>query len=49
MQHRELFGANAMRLLDASYPMFEYAARIRADTGLKTPDALHAATALRAG
>ena len=38
-----------MRLLDASYQVFEDAARLRAETGLKTPDALHAATALLAG
>ena len=49
MQYRELFVANAVRLLEASYGVFEDAARIRADTRLKTPDALHAATALRAG
>ena len=49
MQYRELFAANAVRLLEASYGVFEDAARIRADTRLKTPDALHAATALRAG
>ena len=29
--------------------MFEDAARLRAETGLAIPDALHAATALRAG
>lgn len=49
MQYRELFESNAVRLLDASYSVFEDAARIRAETGLKTPDALHAATALRSG
>ena len=49
MQYRELFGANAVRLLEASYTVFEDAARLRADTGLAIPDALHAATALRAG
>jgi len=49
MQYRELFSSNAVRLLDASYQVFEDAARLRASTGLKTPDALHAATALRAG
>ena len=49
MQYRELFRANAVRLLDASYEVFEDAARLRAETGLATPDALHAATALRAG
>ena len=48
MQYRELFGANAVRLLEASYGVFEDAARLRAETGLATPDALHAATALRA-
>ena len=49
MQYRELFASNAVRLLDASYQVFEDAARLRAQTGLRTPDALHAATALRAG
>ena len=47
LQYRELFASNALRLLDASYQVFEEAARLRAETGLKTPDALHAATALR--
>ena len=49
MQYRELFGTNAVRLLEASYSVFEDAARLRAETGLAIPDALHAATALRAG
>ena len=48
MQYRELFDAHAVRLLDASYQVFEDAARLRAASGLKTPDAIHAATALRA-
>ena len=48
LQYRELFPSNAVRLLDASYQVFEDAARLRAETSLKTPDALHAATALRA-
>lgn len=47
MQYRELFEANAVRMLDASYSVFEDAARLRAKTGLKIPDALHAATALQ--
>ena len=47
MQYRELFGSGEVRLLDASYSVFEDAARLRAETGLKTPDALHAATALQ--
>ena len=49
LQYRELFASNVVSLLDASYQVFEDAARLRAETGLKTPDALHAATALRAG
>ncbi len=49
MQYREVFASNALRLLDTSYEMFEDAARLRAESGLKLPDALHAATALRAG
>ena len=48
-QYRELFEAGAVRLLEASHPVFEDAARLRAETGLAIPDALHAATALRAG
>ena len=48
-QYRELFASHAVRLLDASYQVFADAARLRAETALKTPDALHAATALRAG
>ena len=48
-QYRELFGANAVQLLEASYPVFEDAARLRAEARLTTPDAIHAATALRAG
>ena len=47
-QYRELFASNAVRLLDASYQVFEDAASIRAETGLRTPDAIHAATALLA-
>ena len=47
-QYRELFASNAVRLLDASYQVFEQAASIRAETGLNTPDAIHAATAIRA-
>ena len=49
LQYRELFASNAVRLLDTSYQVFADAARLRAETALKTPDALHAATALRAG
>ena len=46
---RSMFDANEVRLIPATRELWEDAARIRADTGLKTPDALHAATALRAG
>ena len=49
LQYRELFETNAVKLLDASNAVFEYASRIRAETGLETPDALHASTPLRAG
>ena len=49
LQYRELFASNTVRLLDASYQVFADAVRLRAETALKTPDALHAATALRAG
>ena len=49
LQYRERFASNAARLLDASYRVFEDAARLRAETSLKMPDALHAATSLRAG
>ena len=42
------FRANAVRLLEASYEVFDDAARLRAQTGLAIPDAIHAATALRA-
>ena len=47
-QYRELFASGAVRLLEPSYDVFEAAAGIRAETGLKTPDAIHAATAIRA-
>ena len=49
VQYRDLFEINAVRLLEATYAVFEDAARIRAETALATPDALHAAAALRAG
>ncbi len=37
-----------MVLLPATRQLWEDAARLRAETGLKTPDSLHAATDLRA-
>ena len=48
-QYRAMFESGAVRLLDAPYSVFDDAARIRAETRLKTPDALHAATALSVG
>ena len=48
MLFRALFDANEVSLIPASRPLWEEAARLRAMTGLKTPDALHAATALHA-
>ena len=45
---RSLFTAREMVLVPATRQLWEDAARLRAETGLKTPDALHAATALRA-
>ncbi len=46
---RALFDAQEVSLISATRELWEGAARIRADTRLKTPDALHAATALQAG
>ena len=45
---RSLFATREMVLVPATCQLWEDAARLRAETGLKTPDALHAATALRA-
>ena len=43
-----LFGAKEVRLIPTTRQLWEEAARLRARTGLKTPDALHAAAALYA-
>ena len=45
---RSLFEANEVRLIAATGSLWEDAARLRAETGLKTPDALHAASTLQA-
>ena len=45
---RSLLSANEVRLIPASRSLWEDTARLRAETGLKTPDALHAASALQA-
>ncbi len=46
---RSLFDAREVGLVPATRELWEDAARLRAKTGLKTPDALHAATALQTG
>lgn len=48
MLFRALFDAKEVRLIPTTRPLWEEAARLRAETGLKTPDALHAAAALHA-
>ena len=45
---RSLFDSNEVMLIPTTQSLWEEAARLRAETGLKTPDALHAAAALRA-
>jgi len=42
---RTLLAAREVRLIPTTAVLWEQAARLRATTGLKTPDALHAATA----
>ncbi len=49
MLFRSILAAAEMNLIPATLAPWEDAARIRAATRLATPDALHAATALRAG
>ena len=49
MLFRSILAAAEIDLIAATLATWEDAARIRAETGLATPDALHAATALRAG
>ena len=45
---RALLHSREVQLIPATLSLWEHAARLRANTGLKTPDALHAATALDA-
>ena len=45
---RSLFDAIEVDLIPVTRSLWEKAALLRAETGLKTPDALHAATALHA-
>ena len=49
MLFRSILASAEMNLIPATLAIWEDAARIRAETGLATPDALHAATALRTG
>ena len=44
-----LFDASEVDLIPVTRALWEEAAILRAETGLKTPDALHAATAIHAG
>ena len=46
---RNVFAAPEVQVVPATRRHWEETARLRAATGLKTPDALHAATALLAG
>ncbi len=46
---RETFNANEVRIIPITRPVWGEATRLRAETGLKTPDALHAASAIYAG
>ena len=46
---RRLLNANEVSLIPATRALWEEASRLRAATGLRTPDALHAATALHSG
>ena len=46
---RAVFAAPEVQLVATTRQIWEDTARLRAETGLKTPDALHGATALRAG
>ena len=46
---RDVFAAPEVEVVPATRRLWEETARLRAATGLKTPDALHAATALQAG
>ncbi len=48
-QYHEIFSSEVVTLIGVSYAIVEEAARLRAETGLETPDALHAATAKQAG
>ncbi len=44
-----VFAAPEVNMIPATRQLWEDTTRLRAETGLKTPDALHTSTALRAG
>ena len=46
---RSLFASREMQLIPATRQLWDAAAHLRAYTGLKTPDALHAVTAQQVG
>ena len=46
---RNLFESNDVWIIPITRPVWEEATRVRAMTGLQTPDALHAAAAIYAG
>ena len=46
---RDTFNANEVEIIPITRPVWGEATRVRAATGLKTPDALHAAAAIYAG
>lgn len=47
--YRAALDSAEVRLIPATRPLWEEAARLRAETNLKAPDALHAASALMRG
>ena len=46
---RDTFNADEVGIIPITRPVWGEATRVRAETGLKTPDALHAAAAIYAG
>lgn len=46
---RDTFNADEVEIIPITRPVWEEATRVRATTGLQTPDALHAAAAIHSG
>lgn len=44
--YERLFASTDIRICPVSSPVLRLASELRADTGIKTPDAIHAATAI---